>query len=82
MRLLNKVSKIAAVAIKVSMLRIPSLFWFRAFYSPINERKLRKANVDVNSIYVFDLSMVGKLKLHLANMFPISVIERKGEHSR
>ncbi len=49
-RLLNRVSKIAAPAIRLSIERRPSLPELREFYSPKRVRKDMRANAEVNSI--------------------------------
>ena len=77
--LLNSVSKRAAAAMNVSMFLNPFFFSIRALCSPTCYKKLIKPKRDVNSKSVFWTSIVGKLYLHRANIFPNSVKDKKGE---
>jgi hypothetical protein len=79
--LVNSVSNKADAAIKVSISRMPGLFSRSPLCSPINERKLSRENVEVNSICACTLSIVGRLKLHFAKMLPNSVKVKNGEQT-
>ena len=74
----NRVSYRAAVAINTSLL-FDFLLSLKAPYSPIIYKNSIKAKVDVNSYCICVISIVGKLYLHLAKMFPISEILSIGE---